>query len=136
MTEGPRLSRPRGGRGLGSVRVRARRRPCTAFTEGAPRVRPRRCFRHEGTRACQRSRCEPFGRWCRERRCGRAPDAPKPIANCRPRASAGSAPSPTLESAEAWGGGAPRLSLHHEDYTSRERPRSDMALCHTLYPVV
>ena len=41
--------RPRGGRGLGSVRIRARRRPCTGFTEGAPRVRSRRCFRHGGT---------------------------------------------------------------------------------------
>ena len=44
-----RPGRPRGGRGLGSVRIRARRRPCTGFTEGAPRVRSRRCFRHGGT---------------------------------------------------------------------------------------
>ena len=117
--------RPRGGRGLGSVRIRARRRPCTGFTEGAPRVRSRRCFKHGGTeslthclphcrtaalplqawrhRVSQRFRYEADGRWRRERRRGRAPDAPRPIANCRPRASAGSAPSPTLESAEAWG---------------------------------
>ena len=120
-----RPGRPRGGRGLGSVRIRARRRPCTGFTEGASRVRSRRCFRHGGTeslthclphcrtaalplqawrhRVSQRFRYEADGRWRRERRRGRAPDAPRPIANCRPRASAGSAPSPTLERAEAWG---------------------------------
>jgi hypothetical protein len=85
-----RFEKPHGGRARRSPRARLQ---C--------RVRPRRCFRHEDTRVCQRFRYEADERWCRERRCGRAPDAPRPIANCRPRASAGSTPSPTRESAEA-----------------------------------
>jgi hypothetical protein len=69
-----RFEKPHGGRARRSPRARLQ---C--------RVRPRRCFRHEDTRVCQRFRYEADERWCRERRCGRAPDAPRPIANCRPR---------------------------------------------------
>ena len=98
-----------GGRARGSPRARLGSDRVVASGMEAPSLSHTVCrtaalslqaWRH---RISQRFRYEADGRWCREWRRGRAPDAPRPIANCRPRASAGSAPSPTLESAEAWG---------------------------------
>ena len=98
-----------GGRARGSPRARlgsdrvvasGMEAPSLSHTVCRTAALPLQAWRH---RISQRFRYEADGRWCREWRRGRAPDAPRPIANCRPRASAGSAPSPTLESAEAWG---------------------------------